>query len=118
MQAIEWFQSQPNVVPLTCRRDGTKLIGQNSHVGTTYLECPLCGVRYYRIPPHVLKSFSAANDIPSGGQIVEAIGLADSLNKKIPSEVLSSAMKIKNYINALKGQLIERGVNHGNSKSK
>lgn len=111
MLAIEMYQARTNAVHLVCRDDGTKLIGR-CHLGHVYLECQVCGLRRYEIPSHLLQQYMCAKDSPTSWQISEAHELATELERSVPVEVLHSAMKLQNYINSIKGQLVEkRGLN-------
>jgi len=116
MAAIEWYQAQTGLVSLTCRDDGIKLIGRSSHVGTVCLECPSCGLRLYQIPDHVLKRYMEVKDVSTWWQIREAHKLAAELDKTVPVEVLHSAMKLKNYINSIKGQIIQKEGTNGKAE--
>jgi hypothetical protein len=49
---------------------------------------------------------------PDKLNLAEAHKLALKLGRAVPTEVLSSAMKLKQYVNSIKGQLIEKdGIN-------
>ena len=110
--AIEWHQAQTGLVPLTCRDDDIKLVGR-SHIGTVHLECPGCGLRLHAVPEHILRHYYEAKDVSTWWQIREAHKLAAELDKTVPVEVLHSAMKLKNYINSIKGQIVEKEGNNG-----
>ncbi|WP_306533676.1 hypothetical protein [Geobacter sp.] len=114
LTAITWYQTETHFDPLTCKNDGTKLIGCN-HLGHVYLECPLCGLRRYDIPPYVIELYFKENDIPTMWQIHEATALAEKLGRTVPDSVLVSAVQLEQYIKATKGKVIALGEWNGQS---
>lgn len=111
--AVEWYQNGTSFDPLTCRDDGTKLIGR-AHIGHVHLECPQCGLRQYEIPPYVLELYYKENDIPTAWRIEEAKVLAEKLGRSVPESVLVSAIQLEQYIKSSRGKAIELGEQHGN----
>jgi hypothetical protein len=106
LEAIRWYQNETYFTPLICSIDEAPLIGR-AHIGQVYLECPLCGLRQYQIPEHVIKLFNETNDIPTNCQLQEAKSLAKKLGKTLPESVLESAMQLANYTKSIRGKVVE-----------
>ncbi len=111
LSAVEWYQNETYFNPLVCRDDGEKLIGRG-HLGHVHLECPHCGLRHYEIPAHVDKLYCEAHDMPTIWRLEEAKALAEKLGRVVPESVVGSAVRLRQYINASKGKVIELGESH------
>ena len=113
LTAIEWYQTETYFDPLTCRDDGTKLIGR-SHIGHVHLECPHCGLRQYEIPPYVFELYHKETDTPTAWQIEEAKMLAEKLGRTVPESVMGSWVQLGNYIKSSKGKVLALGEENRN----